>query len=242
MTRCCVQLVIIAVLLDSSGILRAQEGTLVRTGIEEATEILTAQAEKKGAAGITEVIARLGGETGMREIFDQVAKDEGENGVKTLLSLTKEYGVDAILAAKVAPRATVTFIEKIPPELVPGALRALTRTGERTIVERLEPELVPAALEASARHPGIGAQAVDKLGIAGARASQLYDTDALIQLLRSPAADSIAALPAVEKKGLITAITDFIEKHPKVVLGTTGLALFEMHKEEPSGRKRYDHS
>ena len=220
-----------------SAILWAQEGALVRTAAKEAVDFLTAQAGKQGSTAFAKELADVGGEIAVREVFEQVAKEGGENGIKTLLALTKDYGMDAILAAKVSPGITTTFIEQISPALAPGALRALARPGERTIIERLEPELVPAALEASARHPGVGAQVVEKLGVAGERASQRYDTDAVIQLVRSKEADWIEALPAAEKKGLTSTIADFIEAHPKTSIGITGLALFEMHKDQLLGGK-----
>src|ERR1051326_7378097 len=79
-------------------VLRAQEGTVVRNGVKELIQILTSQAEKKGAGALAKEVAEVGGETGMREILEQVAKEEGEAGVKALVKLTKEYGIDAIQA------------------------------------------------------------------------------------------------------------------------------------------------
>lgn len=44
-------------------------------------------------------------------------------------------------------------------------------------------------------------------------------------------------MPVVQRKGLISAITGFIEQHPKTVLGATGLALFVQYKDEILGGK-----
>src|SRR5262249_62075780 len=111
-------------------------------------------------------------------------------------------GFDAARAAKVGPRLT-TLAEGVPPELAPSALRALLRPEERALLEPLSNELATGALEAAARHPGVGAQVVGELGAAGLKASKQYGTDAIIQLVKSPEAKNIAALPASEKAGLL---------------------------------------
>jgi hypothetical protein len=140
-------------------------------------------------------------------------------------------------AAKVAPGITSTFVDRIAPEFAPGALRALARPEERAVLAKIDAELLPGALEAAARHPGVGAQVVDELGLAGVRASQRFDTDAMIQLARSAEARQIAAMPMAERKGLIASMAQFIEKHPKTVFGTAALALFVRYKDEILGGK-----
>jgi altronate dehydratase len=151
------------------------------------------------------------GEVAVRETFEQVAKEGGEQGVKNLVQFSKSYGIDAMRAAKVAPRITSTFVDRIAPEFAPGALRALARPEERAVFAKIDAELLPGALEAAARHPGVGAQVVDELGLAGVRASQRFDTDAMIQLARSAEARQIAVMPMAERKGLIASITQFID-------------------------------
>ncbi len=107
-------------------VIYAQEGTLVRAAAKEAVEFFAGQAERQGAKAMTKELTEFGGETAVREVFDQVAKESGEEGVKTLVQLTKSYGLDAIRTAKVAPRLT-TLAERVSPELAPSALRALLR-------------------------------------------------------------------------------------------------------------------
>jgi len=216
--------------------IHAQEGTLVRAAAKEAVEFFAGQAERQGAKAMAKELTEFGGETAVREVFEQVAKESGEEGVKTLVQLTKSYGLDAIRAAKVAPRLT-TLAERVSPELAPGALRALLRPEERAVLERVGGELAPSALEAAARHPGVGVEIVDKLGVAGVRASERYDTDAIIQLAKSTEAKSIAALPAAEKTGLLRRVAQFIEQHPKTVLGAAGLGLFIRYKDDLLGDK-----
>jgi hypothetical protein len=216
--------------------IRAQEGTLVRAAAKEAVELFAGQAERQGAKAIAKELTEFGGETAVREVFEQVAKESGEEGVKTLVQLTKSYGLDAIRAAKVAPRLT-TLAERVSPELAPSALRALLRPEERAVLERIGGELAPSALEAAAKHPGVGVEVVDKLGVAGVKASQRYDTDAIIQLARSAETKTIAALPAAEKTGLLKRVARFIEQHPKTVLGAAGLALFVRYKDDLLGDK-----
>jgi hypothetical protein len=226
-----------ALLIAVSGsVSRAQEGTLVRTAAKEAVEFFAGQAERQGAKAVAAELAEFGGETAVREVFEQVAKESGEEGVKTLVRLSKTYGLDAIRSAKVAPRLTL-LAERVSPELAPGALRALLRPEERAILERLGSDMAPAALEAAARHPGVGIEVVDKLGVAGLRASQRYDTDAVIQLVKSSEAKSLAALAAAQKTGLLKRVAQFIEQHPKTVLGATGLALFIRYKDDLLGDK-----
>jgi hypothetical protein len=213
----------------------AQEGALVRTVAKEVVESLAAQAEKQGARAMLRELAEFGGEAAARDVFAAVARTSGAQGVKRIAHLSKTYGLDALRAAKAAPGVTARFMEQVAPELAPGALRALAREGETAVWSRIDQALVPAALEAAARHPGIGAPVVEKLGAAGALAAKRYDTDLLIQLARSPAVETMATLPAAEKKGLITAIVDFLEKHPKVVLTGTAVGLFVQYKKQLLG-------
>jgi hypothetical protein len=220
----------------SRSVIYAQEGTLVRTAAKEAVEFFAGQAERQGAKAMAKELTEFGGETAVREVFEQVARESGEEGVKTLVQLTKSYGLDAIRAAKVAPRLT-TLAERVSPELAPSALRALLRPEERAVLERVGGELAPSALEAAARHPGVGVEIVDKLGVAGVKASERYNTDAIIQLAKSTEAKSIAALPAAEKTGLLKRVAQFIEQHPKTVLGAAGLGLFVRYKDELLGNK-----
>jgi hypothetical protein len=124
---------------------------------------------------------------------------------------------------------------RVRPELASGALRALGRAEERALVERIDAELVPGALEAAARHPGVGAKVVEKLGAAGVRASERFDTDLLIQFTRVPLADKIAAMPLAERQGLVTSIASFIEKHPKTVLTAAALGVFFRYRDELLG-------
>jgi hypothetical protein len=215
----------------------AQEGTLVRKAAQEVFEFFVAQAGKRGGAAIEKELVELGGETVVREVFEQVAKESGEEGVKSLVRLSKSYGIDAILAAKVAPRLTATGMQRVAPELARGALRALTRPAERAVLERIDSALVPGALEAAARHPGVGAQVVEKLGVAGVLASERCDTDVLIELSRSGFPEKIAALPLRERKSLLTTIATFLEEHPKTVLTGTALAVFLNYKDEFLGGK-----
>src|SRR5580704_4401256 len=216
--------------------IHAQEGTLVRAAAKEAVEFFAGQAERQSAKTVAKELTEFGGETAVREVFEQVAKESGEEGVKSLVQLSKSYGLDAIRAAKVAPRLTM-LAERVSPELAPGALRALLRPEERAVIERIGGELAPGALEAAAKHPGVGVEIVDKLGIAGVRASQRYNTDAIIQLAKSTEAKSIAALPAAEKTGLLRRVAQFIEQHPKTVLGAAGLGLFVRYKDDLLGDK-----
>src|SRR5215468_9382978 len=131
--------------------LRAQESTLVRTAAKEAVEFFAGQAERQGAKTVATELAEFGGEGAVREVFEQVAKETGEQGVKRLVQLSKSCGLDAVRAAKVAPRLT-TLAEGVSPELAPSALHALLRPEERALLEPLSNELATGALEAAARH------------------------------------------------------------------------------------------
>src|SRR5580704_19326542 len=121
-------------------VIYGQEGTLVRAAAKEAVEFFAGQAERQGAKTVAKELAEFGGETAVREVFEQVAKESGEEGVKKLVQLSKSYGLDAVRAAKVAPRLT-TLAEGVAPELAPSALRALLRPEERALLEPLSNEL-----------------------------------------------------------------------------------------------------
>jgi hypothetical protein len=236
--RAGLELALVTVIAASAaGPAQAQEATLVKSAVKEVLEILGTQAEKEGAKTVGRELAEFGGEAAVRQTMEQVARETGEEGVVNVVRLSKSYGIDAMKAAKVAPKLTANFIDRVSPEFAPGALRALARPEERAVLAKLDSELVPGALEAAARHPGVGAEVVDKLGVAGVRASQRFDTDAMIQLARSPDAARVAALPAAQRKGLISAMTNFIEQHPKTVLGAAGLGLFVTYKDDILGGK-----
>ena len=215
----------------------AQEGALARTAAKEVLEALGRQTEKTSARAVTKELVEVGGEAAVREIFEQVAREIGNEGVENLARLCKTYGIDAIRAAKVAPRITATFGERVPAEFARGALRALARTEERAVIERMDSALIPGALEAAARHPGIGAEVVEKLGTAGVSASQRFDTDVLIRLARSPEANKIASLPKVERKRLLSAITTFMESHSNIIFDAAVLGVFLQSKDQLFGGK-----
>jgi hypothetical protein len=225
----------VLVLISCFQAVEAQEGALARVAAKEVLEVLSAEAQKQGAKAMVKELAEFGGETAIREVFEQVMRESGEEGVKNIVRLSKMYGIDAIRAAQVAPRVTSTYMVRVRPELVPGALRALGRAEERAVIGRITPELVPGALEAAARHPGVGAHVVETLGAAGIRASERFDTDVLIQLARAPLADRIGALPLAQRQGLVTSIASFIEKHPKTVLTAAALGVFLRYKDELLG-------
>jgi hypothetical protein len=212
----------------------AQEGTILRAAVKETLEFFGAQAERQGGKVITKELAEFGGEVALRETFEQVAKESGEEGVKNLVRLSKSYGIDALRAAKAAPRLTAV-VDGIPREWAPGALRALARPEERAVLSKIDAELMPSALEAAATHPGVGAQLVDNLGSAGVLASRRFDTDTVIRLLRSAETERIAAMPLTERKGLIAAMAQFIESHPKTVFDSACLALFVRCKDQILG-------
>jgi hypothetical protein len=219
--------------ISQVGPAKAHEGALARVAAKEVLELFVTQAEKQGTKTMVKELAEFGGETTIREVFEQVSKVSGQEGLSNLVRLSKSYGIDAIRAAKVAPRVTSTYMVRVRPELAPGALRALGRAEVRAVIERIDAGLVPGALEAAARHAGVGVHVVEKLGAAGVRASEGFDTDLLIQLTRAPLADKIAAMPLAEKRGLVTSIASFVEKHPKTVVTAAALGIFLRYKDEP---------
>jgi len=123
-----VRIVLAAALVIAASVpSRAQEATLARTAAKEVLEILSTQAEKQGVKSAAESLAEFGGEAAVRQTMEQVARETGEEGVVNVVRLSKSYGIDAIKAAKVAPKLTANFVDRVSPELAPGALRALAR-------------------------------------------------------------------------------------------------------------------
>ena len=114
-----VSLVVTLMIATPASAIHAQEGTLVRAAAKEAVEFFAGQAERQGAKAMAKELTEFGGEAAVREVFEQVAKESGEEGVKSLIQLSKSYGIDAIRAAKVAPRLT-TLAERVSPELAPA--------------------------------------------------------------------------------------------------------------------------
>jgi hypothetical protein len=220
----------------------AQTSSIAKAAAKEIVETIVAQAEKQGAKSLARELAEFGGETAVRETLEQVEKQGGEKAVQAIVRLGKTCGIDALRAAKTSPRLTAELVEQVRPELAAAALRTLARADEAIILGRIPQTLAPAALEAAARHPGVGAQLVEKLGAEGIDLSKRLTTDEAIGLLRH--AGDIAPLPSAERAGLLKAVGEapgkvisYMGKHPKVLLTTAGVGLFLANKDRLLGGK-----
>ena len=89
----------------------------------------SSQTEKQGVKKMARELTEFGGEAAVRQTMEQVARETGEEGVVNLVRLSKSYGIDAMRAAKVAPRLTANYIDRVSPDLVPGALAGAGPAG-----------------------------------------------------------------------------------------------------------------
>lgn len=191
------------------------------------TDVLTRRAAREGTEALTRELAELGGETALRETVERIAREGGEEALKRAASLVERHGFDAArMLRSVSPSQAPTIlraVDELPAELAPAALRALVRPAEGQALAGLTMRFGPQALEAAARHPGVGASLLGRLGPEGMAVVRSASTDHAVSVLRH--ADDIAALPNVERAGVLRLIASqpakaaaFLDAHPKFFL------------------------
>ncbi len=209
----------------------AQAGAAAASGAKavarQITEVLTRRAGREGAETLARELAEIGGETAVRETVERIAREGGEEALKRASSLVERHGFDAVrMLRSVSPAQAPTIlraVDELPAELAPAALRALARPAEGQALAGLTVRFGPEALEAAARHPGVGATMLGRLGPEGMPVVRAASTEQAVSVLRH--ADDIAALPTVERARVLKLLASqpakaasFLDAHPKFFL------------------------
>ncbi|MCL5096809.1 MAG: hypothetical protein M1608_04640 [Candidatus Omnitrophica bacterium] len=206
------------------------QGTLVREGLEQLLKTL----------GKTETreLAEFGGERAVKEALLRVEREGGETMVRKTVLYGEKYGVNALNAIRLAPGPFVKCLDELPERLAVKALQAVKR--EPDLMTRLVSQYGTDALRIAAEHPGVGSQIANTLGREGIDIAEKSTTDTAIRLSRI--ADPIAKLPAPDKSRLLGALKEapaemirFLEKNPKVLLTSAGVAALIANKDKIFG-------
>lgn len=207
----------------------AQVGTV-------ATELAEAAIKKMAA----NELAAIGGDAAVRTVISKAAAEGGEAAARQVATLCERFGPAAVQALKAAPARLAKSLGAMPDDLVQAAVNAAGREPE--LIAKLVAELGDDALIVAAKHPGVGTGIATKLGKDGvALAKQLPTTDA-VRLAR--AADEIAAVAPAERAAVFAKLQrtggkalDYLERHPRILATTAGVAVFLAVKDELLGTK-----
>jgi hypothetical protein len=196
--------------------------------IEAAAKELAGVMARQGGRKAATELAEMGGEAAVRQVLDRAAKEGGDELVEKVTRYGTRYGPTALKAVEKSPSRMIQALDEVAPDLVKPAIRAAAREPE--ITAKLVAAYGKDALEVAAKHTGIGTRLAEKLGADGISIAQKLSTDDAIALARY--ADDIAALPSGERSQLLaamkevpTAVLDYLEKHPKVLLTAGGVAV-----------------
>lgn len=207
---------------------------IITKGAQEIVEAIT----KKGSREAIEELTEYGGREAIEEFLERVAKEGGEEVVERTIRYSQKYGIRAIRAIDNAPVAYVNALDELQETLVERALWAVQR--ESDTVTSLLLKHGPETLEIVARHRGVGSTLLTTFGDEGIEIGQELVEDHVIMVLRY--ADDIQGLPAQEKTQILNAILEqpakvlgFLEKHPKVLLATGGVAAVIAYKDDLLG-------
>lgn len=213
---------------------QAVQANIVTKGAREIAEAIM----KKGGREATQELAEFGGKQAIQEVLEKASREGGDELVEKLIRYGKKYGVSAVKTVDNAPSLYIKALDKLPENLVERALWAAQR--EPATMTRLLSQHGFDALQVAARHRGVGADIVTKLGDDGIRLARNLSEDQAVVLARY--ADEIAALPLSQKKPVTDAILSvparaigYMEKHPKVFLTASGIATLVALKDEVLG-------
>jgi len=201
----------------------ASPTVVIRESAEGLISLVTRQLGKEAGK---EVLERFGRE-GVEQLLSKAAKEGGEEAVERVVRVASSHGALAVKALQRTPAITAKALDDLPSEMVKPALGALARNEQ--LYTRLLPRFGSEALEIEVRHPGVGAQLLEKLGPDVVRVGRTVPTDDMVRLARH--ADDIAQLPPNKSGQILEAfrmnskgVLNYLEKHPRVLYTAGGVA------------------
>jgi hypothetical protein len=214
---------VVLIAVAPSGVMTCQLSSATEAAARELIDVMV----REGGSEAAMELAEMGGEAAVRQVLDRAMDEGGEELVERVTQYGTCYGPSALKAVEQSPLEMVQSLDGVSPDLVEPAIRAAARDPEGMV--RLVAAYGKDALALEAKHPGVGAQLAQKLGVDGIAIGQKLTTDQAVTLTRY--ADDIAALPKGERSQLLdvmakapTRILDYLETHPKVLLTAGGVA------------------
>jgi hypothetical protein len=210
------------------------QGAAVRAAAKELAEVIV----ERGGRAAAEDLARFGGEEAVRGVLEKAAREGGESLAERAAQLGRSEGLDALRVIDRAPARWVGALEGLPKDALRPAILAARREPE--LMTKLVTTYGERAAEVAARHPGIGPRLVEKLGQDGIDLGMKLGPDEAMILTRH--ADEIAALAPAERSAVLArigrapkAVLGFLERNPRVLLTSAGLAAFLAAKDQLLG-------
>lgn len=204
--------------------------------LAEAVETLLQQSAKQAGKEAAEQLAEIGGKQAVREVAEKAASEGGEALVEKLATNTSRYGLVVLQGAKESPAAFMRALEGVPESLRGAALAELRR--EPAVLSGLVREAGADALIVAGKNPGTGAQIMRELGGGSAGAIKELTQDQAIQLARHSSAIAKVA-DAGQRTQFLQLLTKapqrvlgLLEKNPKVLYTSAGLAAFLASKDQ----------
>jgi hypothetical protein len=182
---------------------------------------------KKGGREISEEIAQAGGKAGIKALLESAEREGGEALMKRVAAFVQEHGASAVKVLRRDPAAYIRALETLPKTSVKLALWAIEREPE--VMAKLVTRFGSEALELSAKHPGVWTSLGTKFGDEAIALGRKLTTEELMIVARH--SDDMAALPKDQWKKVLAAIIkntkavlSYLEKHPKILLTSAGVA------------------
>lgn len=207
---------------------------LVSSGAREILEVVAARGGREAA----QELAEFGGKEAVEAALQRVAKEGGDDLVAKAVRFGKSHGLSAIRTIERAPALYIKALDAMPANLVERALGAARR--DPALVERIVSRHGSEALEIAARHRGVGADIVAKLGDDGIRMARNLTEEQAVILARH--ADDIARLPQGQRGDMVDVILkapgrilDYLERHPRVFMTATGVTTLIALKDDVLG-------
>ena len=198
-------------------------GSTAKSVVRELTERLG----RSGASDGAEALSTVGGKQLVEGLIEKASREGGEALVRRVHALGMRHGADAITVLSRNPKAYAEALEALPDAQVAPALWGALRQAD--VMDDMISQYGVRALRAEVAHPGIGASTLARLGDDAAPLLTTLPSQQLARL--QPGLDSLANLPATERSKVITAlrqapgaVLDAMEKHPKILLTTGGVA------------------
>lgn len=154
-----------------------------------------------------------------------------------------EVGGSAAVREVITQAATARVaqsLSQLPDDLVQAAVRAVGREPE--LIGKLVAQHGDDALIIAAKHPGVGTSIAEKLGKEGIDLAKQLPTSDAVRLAR--AADELATIAPAQRAAVFTKLQrtggkalDYIERHPRILATSAGVAVFLAVKDDLLGTK-----
>ena len=200
------------------------QALVVRKAAQEVFEMVGKTLGREGAEELAEKVGR----EGVEKILVRAAEEGGEEAAERVARVVGTYGTRAVRVLDRSPAQLSRALDDLPANQVKQALYALERAP--ALLPDLAIKYGGKALTMELQHPGVGGKLLAKLGDDALVLNTQITTDQVGRVVHY--ADDIAAIPAMQRKALIEALTKTpervlkaLETHPKVLTALTSLGI-----------------